>query len=659
MNRVIYNRYVAMAFAVLVSLAAPTAQAVPLQVRQSGLSTSLAPAVGFEEFGQVTDDRSFHPDILYAEVMLSYGPLQDPRPIFLLVNAYLTANQQAHGIRFFEKLLIQYEQVMPPQTRAIYLSATAILRATYADQVFILKRIPWVLDTFELLDQARQLSGGTNPLVRWSSGLIYAQVPWFFGKQEDALKDLNWLVDHPELEPEPGFYREAYRHLSLIYTDKGEDQKAERYLIKSGYQAYQPKSLFMGWFATSEKKGLLFAPTPALVEIIPGRVFAVRGFGFSELHFVVSDDGKNLIAIDAGTQPFSMEAGYTYLTEQIPNLPPMTTAFITHAHWDHIGGYTYLKTLNPEITLYGRENYQTTLQHIQRNPTYKQFRSTAYRAEWTQDYKPDVGVSEKVDVVIGGTTFELVPVVGGETDDALLIHMPDLKVLFAGDVVMPFYGEPWVEEGHIDDALDSMDEIISRHPTHILHGHYGLNYLYSADKLKAYRDAFAWLVKETRRHLKNGYSVKEIVRLNLIPPLLKDAPQAIVSFQSPRDHIIARIGDHMLGIWQEDSTGQQPQGLDILTAVEYGRLLQRYFGLSITDVETGLRAMIDGGDNELALQMAVAAEARYENTSGIQKLKEEAADRLRSAVQFLDPFRFTVYTELIGKEHGEIPPHGK
>ncbi len=36
------------------------------------------------------------------------------------------------------------------------------------------------------------------------------------------------------------------------------------------------------------------------------------------------------------------------------------------------------------------------------------------------------------------------PVTGGGTEDALLIHLPGLGVLFMGDALM-FYGEPWVE----------------------------------------------------------------------------------------------------------------------------------------------------------------------------------------------------------------------
>ena len=147
----------------------------------------------------------------------------------------------------------------------------------------------------------------------------------------------------------------------------------------------------------------------------------------------------------------------------------------------------------------------------------------------------------------------------------------------------------------------------------------------------------------------------DIVRLNLIMPGLQDHPEAFFGYLAPRDHIIARVGDHMSGIWREDVTGMEPGGLDALTSVEYGRFLELYLGLAAGQVEDALRRMIDGGDNELALQFAVAAERRYEDNLGIIQLKQEAGDNLRSAAQFFDPFKFVVYTEMIGKEHGSIP----
>jgi hypothetical protein len=110
----------------------------------------------------------------------------------------------------------------------------------------------------------------------------------------------------------------------------------------------------------------------------------------------------------------------------------------------------------------------------------------------------------------------------------------------------------------------------------------------------------------------------------------------------------------MVGIWQEDVSGKEPEGLDNLTSVEYGRFLQLYLGLSATEVVDALQKMIAGGDNELAFRIAIAAEKRYTANKTITNLKEEAADRIRSAAQFFDPFKFISYTEMIGKEHKPV-----
>ena len=518
------------------------------QLANKGLSSSLVTASIFENFGKAEDDRSYHSDITYLETVLSYGPIADPQPLFLLINAYIVTKQQAYGIAFIERSLKRYQNKMSDDVRAVYLSGYALLRATYADDVALLSRIGWVLDTFDLLEEAEILSAN-NPLVHWSAGLIYAQVPDIFGKSDEAIKQLLWLVERPEMEPTPGFYREAYRFLGKLYADKGNSKQATHYLKKSGYSADQSNTLFMGWYATTKAKGLLFSPTPWIEEVVAKRVFAVRGFGFSDLHFVVSADGKQLISIDAGTQPYSMKAGYQFLMKKYPTLPPLTTAIFTHAHWDHIGGSTYLKELNPDITFYGRENYHATVERASRSHSYYQLRGEGFQNKWISQYQPDVAVVKLTNVTIGNSKIELIPVTGGETEDALLINVPELAVVFMGDALMPFYGEPSVEEGFIDEAVNTIDQALSRQPEHILHGHYGITVLYgNSHQLQPYRDAYQWLITETRKHIINGYSAKEIIRLNLIPPSLINSPQAFFGYLAPRDHIISRIADHMVGI---------------------------------------------------------------------------------------------------------------
>ncbi len=625
-----------------------------VQLAKAGLSQTVAPAKGFDRFGIPKGDRSFHANIAFLETVLSYGPIADPRPIFLLANAYNVSNQQEYGIAFLERLLKRHERRMTADMHAVHLAAYAILRATHAEKVPLPGRLFWVLDTFDILEEAIALSA-ENPLPRWAAGIVYTQVPSLFGKREAAEEQLRWLLDRPEREPTPGFYREVYRHLAIIHEDRGEHDKAAAFLKTSGYGDYQPDNLFMGWFATSKAEGLRFAPTPWIEEIVKGRVFAVRGFGFSDLHFVVSDDGKALISIDAGTQPDSMKAGYAYLKQKVPDLPPLKAVLITHAHWDHVGGLSGLKSLGEKFTVYGRENYHGTIARVGREHSYHQFRGANFDAAGVRGYAPDVAIAKNTTLTIGGTRLDLIPVTGGETEDALLINLPELGVLFMGDALMPFYGEPWTEEGFIEDAIAMMDEALNLQPTHILHGHYGITIMYDAKQLPIYRDAYAWLTAQARTHLAKGYAVEDIIRMNLIPPGLQNHPEMFLGYLSPRDHVIARLGDHITGIWREDSSGQEPRGLDVLSSVEYGRLLSHYLELSQAEIATGLQRMLEGGDNELALQMAVAAEKRHPGNADFARLKRAAADRLRSAAQFFDPFKFTTYTEIMGIEHAGIP----
>lgn len=620
-----------------------------------GHTESLVPAPGFDWLAKGEPDRSFHAPLHYFETVMSYGQNTDPRATLLMLNAYINANQQAEGIAFFERVLENYGKDLEDEVRAVYLAALATLRATHADRVPLAKRIPWVLKSFKILEEARRLTGGEDPVVRWVAGQIYAQVPFFFGKKKQAYADLDWLADRPETEPVFGFYREVYRQLARLHESDGRKDIAASYWRRSGFDRHQPKAMLMGWFTATADGGAAMAPEPVLEEVIPGRVFALYGFGYSDIYFVLSDDGRELLAIDAGTQPFSLKAAHEFLLARHPGLPQVTKVFITHSHWDHIGGHSYFRELYPDAVFYGRDNYKAVIERVDRHHSYKLFRGKSFDHDWVTSYAPDVPVRETTRLEAGGTTIELVPVTGGETEDALLVHLPGLQTIFVGDIVMPWYGEPWVNEGFMDGAVDSIDAVLARNPQHILHGHHPLTALYSPGQLKAFRTHYVWLVKAVRTHIENGYSAKDIVRLNLVPPGLQDQPEVYLSYLAARDNVIARTADHMTGIWQEDRTGQDPQGLDSLTSADYGRMLDRYFGLSASGAAKAIRKMLRDGDNELALKFAIAAEQRFGPSAALTALKQEAADRLRSAIQFFDPFRFVTYTEMIGQEHRPMP----
>ena len=89
------------------------------------------------------------------------------------------------------------------------------------------------------------------------------------------------------------------------------------------------------------------------------------------------------------------------------------------------------------------------------NPAMLQrFFGDKFRLDDVLSYQPDVMVDRPTQLVIGGTRFSLLPTRGGETNDALLVHMPDEGVLFVGDILMPYLGAPFTPEGSVDGLLE-------------------------------------------------------------------------------------------------------------------------------------------------------------------------------------------------------------
>src|SRR5262249_41819388 len=154
-------------------------------------------------------------------------------------------------------------------------------------------------------------------------------------------------------------------------------------------------------------------------------------------------------------------------------LPPLTTVFVTHSHWDHIGGNRYFRSLAPRPKFYAHANYQTELDRSAGTPHKfgTLFFGERYDPQAVAGFKPDVTVERDTEVGVGGTRFRLIPVAGGETDDALFIHVPGLDTLFVGDFIMPYLGAPFAEEGNLPGLLDAIDVVARLNPRHILHGH--------------------------------------------------------------------------------------------------------------------------------------------------------------------------------------------
>ena len=595
---------------------------------------------------------SHRPELEYLKAVNSVAPPRDPQLLFLLMAQYSNANLQGEGAEFFSARLNEFGPRLTDVQKAFYLSAIGLLRARHASSVSLLHRVGYVKETIAILDQSKQLSGGQVFVVNWISGIVRSELPSFFHQRTAAQNELAWCVENADKAPHAGWLREVYYHLAKLSLADGEQAKAQDYLRESGYKSFDRPITLITPFSEDVASGHTFSPR-RIAEIVPGRVYALSGFEFTEYYFVVSDDGRQLIGIDAGTRADSAKVAYEELRAYAPSLPELTTVFITHSHWDHVGGHKYFRALNPRLRFYARSNYQEEITREVNAPGNldKQFFGERFNLDDVRSFKPDITIDRRTELKIGGTRIELIPVQGGETHDAMFIHLPDQGVMFVGDFIMPYLGAPFVEEGDFQGLLDAIDVVVEKHPQYLLHGHEPLTRNFaSASMLAQLKTDLEWLHEQVLTAVRRGDERAAIHQANLIPPgLLGGQPDVYQPYFILREHVIDRLYDQNVGYWQPDL-----QGLEHLSTADRAELMVDYLGLSEKQLVKAVERLAADGKYELAAALLASCGSRFEGSSSIANAKRFVYLKLMEKHQNTDPFKFIIYSGKIGEQTPQI-----
>jgi hypothetical protein len=229
----------------------------------------------------------------------------------------------------------------------------------------------------------------------------------------------------------------------------------------------------------------------------------------------------------------------------------------------------------------------------------------------------------------------------------MLVYLPQHRILYVGDFIVPWVGSPYVVEGDVDSLLGTLDLIAALDPLpeYVLHGHWALTMFYpTVAPLTKIRPHLKWLRDETLKHIYAYKSRPEIQQMNLIPPALLDPSQADVQFPfiAMREVFINRLYHQTNGYW-----GPQLQNVDYLTEEEIGAALQQYLRLSADDLTAGVGEMIRRGDYELAGRVADWALTRYPDSDSLRHVREQAFLQLKQKWQLLNVFKFVMYSEHI------------
>ena len=595
-----------------------------------------------------SSSASPRPELEYFKAINSVGAPQDPQLLFLLMAQYSNANLQNEGVEFFSARLKEFGPHLTDAQKSLYLSAIGLLRAQNASSIPLLHRIGYVKDTIAILDQARQLSGGQIFVVNWISGVVHAELPSRFHQEKAAQDELAWCVANSDKAPHAGWLREVYYHLGKLALARGEQAKAQEYLRRSGYKDSNRPITLSTPFSEDAASGHAFSPR-RIAEIVPGRVYALSGFEFTEYYFVVSDDRRELIGIDAGTRPDSAKAAYEALRAYAPGLPELTTIFITHSHWDHVGGHTYFRSLNPHLRFYARSNYQDEIAGEMNGPGIfaQRFFGQRFSADDVRSFKPDVTIDRRTELKIGGTRIELIPIQGGETHDAMLINLPDQRVMFVGDFIMPYLGAPFVEEGDFQGLLDAIDIVVQKNPRYLLHGHEPLTRNFDSPAMLAQLKLdLSWLREQVLNAVRHGDERAALHRANLIPPdLLHGNPGAYLPYFIMREHVIDRLYDQNVGYWQADL-----QGMEHLSRADRGELLVDYLGLTEKQLTKAVERLAADGKYELAASLLESSEGRFEHSEPVARAKRLVYLKLMEKHQNTDPFKFIIYSAKIDEQ---------
>ena len=186
----------------------------------------------------------------------------------------------------------------------------------------------------------------------------------------------------------------------------------------------------------------------------------------SNAGFVVTED--SVVVVDALGSPALAERLVAEIRKITPK--PIRHLVLTHYHADHIYGAQVFKALGADIIAHelGKEYLNSDTARLRLEASRQEI------APWinaqTQLVPASRWITQRTELRIGGIRFVLLPVGPAHTGEDIGVYLPDLGVLFAGDLVfrkrIPFVGQAdsrsWVV---------ALDQLLVLKPSIIVPGH--------------------------------------------------------------------------------------------------------------------------------------------------------------------------------------------
>ena len=203
---------------------------------------------------------------------------------------------------------------------------------------------------------------------------------------------------------------------------------------------------------------------------------------------------------------------------------------LTHHHFDHIGGATVFLKDKPEIIAHrflidNLEKYKLLREHrarissIQFNIPYSPRKNNMFIA-------PTRTFDNSMTFFLGGKSFELYHA-RAETDDAVWIYIPDIKTVFAGDLIItgfPNIGNPFKPTRFALSWARALEAVRAKQPELLIS--HGGRAVYEGGEIKELLDvtieAIYSIHDQVVDYINKGVPVDEIIHLVKLPDYLKN-----------------------------------------------------------------------------------------------------------------------------------------
>ena len=372
------------------------------------------------------------------------------------------------------------------------------------------------------------------------------------------------------------------------------------------------------------------------------RIHAITGYGIANHTFIEGETG--LIMIDTGQ---NIGAGLEVLKmKQAFSNKPVVAVIYTHHHYTRGTRAVIQSYPDINIPVFGHPDVDKNMQALFSYLAPGRFQRGAIQfGHDLPSQGPDAEYSipepafEDPALNAGGHLPVTHPVEDGEqvnidgldvifyhavadTEDSLIIHIPELDLVVHNTAVMGFMFPMYTLRGEFyrssPDAIASIDKVRALRPEHLLGCHgapvTGRQQVY--EFATSHRDALAYVYQQTVRGINRGLGPDDLVREVRLPGQLSDIPELFPGYVDV-EHMVRGVYGGVVGWFANDTAALHPPAAD-----ELGAEIVNGFG---------------GADLLLARAQEVLDERRYNLSATLagyvlaEDPEHENARRLRAA----------------------------